>query len=73
MSAPGERRRPSSCSGNGECITVTASRLHADLIYIGRELDGERCRGQLTVTRAEFAAHIAAVKAGEYDDLAVTP
>ncbi len=69
---PGEWRRSSFCQ-SGECITVTASRLHADLIYIGRELDGERCRGQLTVTRAEFAAFLAGAKDGQFDDLAVTP
>lgn len=60
-------RQKSACAG-GECIEVRPGTLSGSTVHLRRVLDGE-AHGSMAVTRAEFAAFIAAAKAGEYDDL----
>jgi Domain of unknown function (DUF397) len=54
--------RSSFCAA-GDCIEVWAE--HDDRLYIR---NSKKARG-VTVTRAEFAAFVAGVKAGEFDHL----
>jgi hypothetical protein len=60
-----EWRRSSFCAGNGECITVTESGQHPGILYIGTEKNGQPGRKQLTVTRAEWDAHVAGIAGAE--------
>jgi Domain of unknown function (DUF397) len=54
------------CSA-GDCITVTESTEHPGVIHIGTRHDGEPGRVQLTVTRGEWEAFVAGIKAEERD------
>lgn len=64
-----EWRRPS--GGRGECLGVRVSGTGlVQLALAGDEDPPLSSYPPLGVTRVEFAAFIAAAKAGEYDDLA---
>jgi hypothetical protein len=52
------------CSA-GDCITVTESTTHPNVIHISTQHDGQPGRAQLTVTRAEYEAFVAGIKAEE--------
>jgi hypothetical protein len=52
------------CSA-GDCITVTESTTHPNVIHIGTQHDGQPGRAQLTVTRGEYEAFVAGIKAEE--------
>jgi hypothetical protein len=52
------------CSA-GDCITVTESTTHPGVIHIGTRHDGQPGRAQLTVTRGEWEAFVAGIKAEE--------
>jgi hypothetical protein len=52
------------CSA-GDCITVTESTTHPNVIHIGTQHDGQAGRAQLTVTRGEYDAFVAGIKAEE--------
>jgi hypothetical protein len=51
----------------GDCITVTESTTHPGVIHIGTQHDGQAGRAQLTVTRGEWEAFVAGIKAEERD------
>jgi hypothetical protein len=51
----------------GDCITVTESTTHPGVIHIGTQHDGQPGRAQLTVTRGEYNAFVAGIKARERD------
>jgi hypothetical protein len=54
------------CSA-GDCITVTESTQHPGVIHIGTQHDGQPGSAQLTVTRGEWEAFVAGIKAEERD------
>jgi Domain of unknown function (DUF397) len=54
------------CGGNGECIEVMA---HDGVVYQRKIIGDERIGPVFMTGSAEFAAFVAAVKAGEFDDL----
>jgi hypothetical protein len=65
--APGLARwRKSSFSGESGCVAF--ARLHGDQIALRDSKAPEG--GTLLLTRAELAAWLAGIKAGEFDDLA---
>jgi hypothetical protein len=55
-----------SCAA-GDCITVTESTTHPNVIHISTQHDGQPGRAQLTVTRGEYEAFVAGIKAEERD------
>lgn len=57
--------RKSSYSNNGQCVEVTDV---GDGVLVRNSNHPDR--GTLALTRGEFAAWLAGVKAGEFDDLA---
>ena len=74
MSTPPEALAAMTYRAAGDCITVTESTQHPGILYIGTSLqDGTAGRVQIAVTRAEFAALAAGIKAGEFDDLIGEP
>jgi hypothetical protein len=52
------------CSA-GDCITVTESTQHPNVIHISTRHDGQPGRAQLTVTKGEYEAFVAGIKAEE--------
>ncbi|GAB2724506.1 DUF397 domain-containing protein [Nocardia thraciensis] len=66
MSADGLEWRVSSYTDNGTCVEVAAAPNGEILVRNSNRRDA----GTLDFTRAEMAAWIKGVKAGEFDDLA---
>ena len=70
MTAPGGWRRSSYCAA-GDCIEIRES-IHPGLLWLCVRVGSQSGRGEMAVSREDFAAFVAGVKAGEFDDL-VTP